>query len=725
MLPYLIFFLCLALTLIIGALTLFQNNKSTANKLFAGFALGTVSWMISLQSGFYLASPENIKLVNFFFRLSFGSGVVSIFLLTYFFYIFPRKTVVFPKIVEYLYSLSTLGLLLFTVFTPYIYESVILAGNGEFPDILGKYYPLVIGFALFSYLIQIYLSIKKIFITSGIERKKIVLAFTGLSLFIFFVALTNGILPLFGVTIFQSEAVIFSLLFLIPAFYSIQKFRFFDFSNTSLNILRYFIIVCIFVLSTFIIEYLFEFFIPGGSRFLIHIESAVVSLLLFIRLEKTFPEFTTSSFRELKSQLNQLKANIYYCNNYQDLISKIEKTFVVNLHYTTAKLFIVRDKKNKIDIPLYVKDGFTQDIEKQRLKILIKEELKMQKNDFFAEHMEKLNMSVCFPIYLDAKIIGLFVIGNKAEHDDFSREEIDELFKTKQAIENCFINILLQSDLKEENDLIKQFINQKTKNLKKQNEKINDLLSKQSDFIAVTAHEFRTPLNIALLQLEDTLDSYEHSSQVLDDMKSLENSLDKLKTLTQNLFDVQEYDLDKTKLYSKKVNIADFMNEAYEELKNIVAKKNIDLSFENLAGKNQTISIDEPKMRQVVYNLITNAQKFVPEKGKIIIRIEVKDAILKISIIDNGPGVPANLKKRIFSKFQTSHTQNGSGIGLGLYLCKKIVELHNGKIEISDTPGGGATFTIILPTESKPSKPKENIKPVKQSPNLKLAKAIK
>jgi signal transduction histidine kinase len=73
--------------------------------------------------------------------------------------------------------------------------------------------------------------------------------------------------------------------------------------------------------------------------------------------------------------------------------------------------------------------------------------------------------------------------------------------------------------------------------------------------------------------------------------------------------------------------------------------------------------------------------------------------MIMISVIDNGPGISAKDKQRIFEKFQTTKSHMGMGIGLGLYLCKSIIDLHKGSIEITDTPGGGATFTLKIPKE--------------------------
>jgi signal transduction histidine kinase len=520
--------------------------------------------------------------------------------------------------------------------------------------------------------------------------------------------ITNGILPIYHI-IWQF---VYSPVFLVPIAVSsavaMYRYRFFDLPYQTLKILRNGTLLLTFSIIGIISFEVLSLLLMPGKNLLNFLISAVLSLFLLQKIEKILPEFASSSFKEFRYKIDSLKSSIYYCNNYQDLFKKLESVFLLDLHFNSVQLFLIRSKKNHIEIPIYYKDRYTESIEKEQIKILVKEEIKLQKNQFYAEFLEKMDSSLCFPLYLEKRLIGFFSLGPKSKKEYFSREEIEELMKAKQFVELCFINILLQSDLKEENDLMKQLIHEKTKSLKKQNEKIKYLLNQQSDFIAVTAHEFRTPLNIALLQLEDTLDSYEHSTHVLADMKVLESSLEKLKHLTQNLFDVQQYDLNKVKIYTKEIDLNWFINDIYEEFRDIMAKKKHHLSLKNNLKKPTMVQIDEPKMRQVMHNLLTNAQKFTQENGNITIQAEAKKDLISLSVIDNGPGISKNDKQRIFEKFQTTKSHMGMGIGLGLYLCKSIVDLHKGFIEIHDTPGGGATFLIKFPkgikTTDKPKK---------------------
>jgi signal transduction histidine kinase len=214
----------------------------------------------------------------------------------------------------------------------------------------------------------------------------------------------------------------------------------------------------------------------------------------------------------------------------------------------------------------------------------------------------------------------------------------------------------------------------------------------------VTAHEFRTPLSVALFQIQDLLDSYEHSPEVNEDIKKVEIALGNLKDLTQKLFDVQKYDLNKMEYNPVKLDIVEYISDIYNGFKPSAAEKHIDLNFENHIKGKLPIDLDAPQFRQVIHNLLNNALKFTPSKGgKIIIDLSSDSKKVFIRISDNGKGISEDEKKKIFEKFHAEKHSTAAGIGLGLYLCFKIVELHKGNIYVEDSPGGGASFIVELP----------------------------
>ena len=111
------------------------------------------------------------------------------------------------------------------------------------------------------------------------------------------------------------------------------------------------------------------------------------------------------------------------------------------------------------------------------------------------------------------------------------------------------------------------------------------------------------------------------------------------------------------------------------------------------------IQADARKLKQVMLNLLTNALKFTPAGGRVVARAAARDGEIVISVSDTGVGIEAADQERIFAEFeQTRHGKAAEeGTGLGLTLCKKLIELHGGRIWVESESGVGSTFTFTLP----------------------------
>lgn len=697
----LLYLFCGTITTVIGVLSLLKNPQSSAHRSYFFFTMSVLVWLICMYFGYYLGNVTqwyegSLALIRGAYAASFFLGLG----LCGFFHYFPRPALSIPGWLITAIIAITAALSGIALFTPLIEKALIFQDGYLYGDEFGPWYSVYVWYFLGSLLIAVLLGIHKIWITQGLERKKIMVAAFACWVFLFFGVMTNVVLPLWGIFLLQMESPAFSLFFIIPAFYAMQRYRFFNVSYASLKIIRWLLLFAVLVAVIFGVSFILKTLGTTAplSPEIVTIIGAVVGLLVIKKLETIVPELLPKNFRELRSRLQELQGQIYYCQNYRELLEHLEKTFVVDLGFSSVKLLLVRDKAGESSIPVYIRDELIETLTQQSNKVLVSSELKAgnKQQKHLAKLLEQREVSLCFPLSLEKRIIGLLLLG-KRENDEYAREELDELLNIRMLVELCFINILLQSDLKEENDLMKKVIREKTKSLRQQNEKINNLLRQQSDFIAVTAHEFRTPLNIALLQLEDTLESYEHSHQVLDDMKVLEASLERLKYLTQDLFDVQQYDLQKAPLHLEKTDMLTFLRTLAIECDELMARHQIAFEFESSVKDALWMSFDQAKMRQVLHNLLTNAQKFSPPKSTVTLRLDSNAETARISVIDHGRGIPDEDKERVFEKFQTAKVNLGMGIGLGLYICKKIVELHGGTIAIADTPGGGATFVISLP----------------------------
>lgn len=214
----------------------------------------------------------------------------------------------------------------------------------------------------------------------------------------------------------------------------------------------------------------------------------------------------------------------------------------------------------------------------------------------------------------------------------------------------------------------------------------------QRQFINEAAHEIRNPIQ-PILGLAEVMLSNKNldPSQTEDLLRIIVSNAKKLQFLTDNLLDVTRIDSQLLTLNLEEFDIVETVKHIIKDLKDQTRKP---IEF-LLHSEEDSILIKADKLRisQVLLNILNNAINVLQE-GEISVSIAKKNDILSIKISDNGPGIPINIKDKIFSKFVTG---SKSGTGLGLYICKNIVEKHGGRIWAENNAEKGATFNLTIP----------------------------
>ncbi|MGE0616053.1 MAG: ATP-binding protein [Bacteriovoracia bacterium] len=236
----------------------------------------------------------------------------------------------------------------------------------------------------------------------------------------------------------------------------------------------------------------------------------------------------------------------------------------------------------------------------------------------------------------------------------------------------------------------------------------------RDEFLSVASHELKTPLTSLKIQLQLAQRNVARQSLTSDTIPSLLTKFDtqirRLHHLIENLLDVTQLQAGRVRYHLEEVNLAQVVSEVLdrfsEELK--LANCQVDGSLDShLLGM-----WDRSRIDQIVVNLITNAIKYAPGAPlQIDAYQDGEHAVLEVA--DGGPGIPARRHKTVFERFArgAAHRRNISGLGLGLFITKQIVESHRGKVELDRGSRGGAKFTVRLPLRTEV--PEEEILPVK------------
>lgn len=243
----------------------------------------------------------------------------------------------------------------------------------------------------------------------------------------------------------------------------------------------------------------------------------------------------------------------------------------------------------------------------------------------------------------------------------------------------------------------------------------------KSDFLANMSHELRTPLN-AIIGFSEVLKEQYFGPLVDKQQEYVDDILDSgrhLLALINDILDLSRVEAGKTELELSQVNVSQLIDNSLVMIKEKAAKHGIALEKAVTREiQEQAITADQRKLKQILYNLLSNAAKFTPDGGAITIRAEqvhsrtrlgfetgTDAACVEISVTDTGPGIDPAYHEKVFEPFFQVHgtrQDKSPGTGLGLPLTRDLVTLHDGKIFLnSEGQGKGSTFSFIIPVNQK------------------------
>jgi signal transduction histidine kinase len=219
-------------------------------------------------------------------------------------------------------------------------------------------------------------------------------------------------------------------------------------------------------------------------------------------------------------------------------------------------------------------------------------------------------------------------------------------------------------------------------------------------FLAMLSHELRTPLTPVVLALETLQKQWPQNEEARSTLEMIRRNIDVESHLIDDLLDL-------TRITKGKLELSLVTLDAHAEVCNVVEMcqaeaeaKNIRVQV-NLRAADHHVPADEARFQQIIWNLLKNAFKFSRQAGKVMISSSNESPHqLTISVQDEGIGIPPDAIERIFDPFEQgerSLKERSGGLGLGLAICKTIVEAHGGTIWAENHTGGGAVFHVSLP----------------------------
>jgi two-component system phosphate regulon sensor histidine kinase PhoR len=223
------------------------------------------------------------------------------------------------------------------------------------------------------------------------------------------------------------------------------------------------------------------------------------------------------------------------------------------------------------------------------------------------------------------------------------------------------------------------------------------------EFVANVSHELRTPLSIFRGYLETLLDDpHQPPGELLRILEIMERHSDRLNALVEDVLSLARLESPGAELDLSEVDLAELLHSIMRDWEKRFAAKQLK-SHLNFPGNLPLLQADENRLQEVIYNLLDNAVKYSQPGGTVFLRAEIEGDRVRISVADQGVGIPKADLPRIFERFyraDKARSRELGGTGLGLSIVKHVVQRHGGTVEASSELGKGTTISVLLPSSA-------------------------
>jgi len=717
--------------LLIGISSLFfgifvypKGRENRANRLWALFCFSVAIWGFG---GYKVGLSVDLPAALFWWRITY-IGIIFIPVLFYHFvYMFLGL-----KKKKLLYLIYLFGLFfLILEWTPWAY---LFFGLSNMGFLFSSFYWVFPPTFLFSFFVfawftiiiyshyELYKALKK---SLGPRRSQIKYFF--LATAIGFSGGGTCFLPCFGINLYP----IFN--FTVPLYpaimtYAIVKYRLMDIRFVIGRGAVYFLSFTTVVSLALGLIYLNEKLPQPLSFNTAGALIVIFSILLFQFIFRLFEKFASKYFyytfyssQQVLAELGKRLTQVLELDKLSSLIvstlmetMKLDRTVILLQEPETGDYQIQKNigfrEENGIS---FVKDNFlTFYLEKNRKPVVAEELfLAIRDNQELEEkgklenlqaNMKRIEAALCLPLFIEEKIIGMIVLGNKISKEPYSAQDIELLTTLANQSSIAFQNAKLYSQVENLSENLQEKVDEQTKELRKAYEDLKVLDKAKSEFISMASHQLRTPLSAIKGYISMLVDgSYgKLPEKARGKLKNVFESNERLIRVVNDLLDISKIEMGKMELEKEPTQIEDLLQSCYEEMKIGADKKGLRFIFEKPKYPLAKTGLDPLKFRQAILNLIDNAIRYT-QKGEIELKVEKVGSAVRISVKDTGEGLSAEEQRAAFVGF----TRGSAGIahfvegaGLGLYVAKKFLELHRAKIWVeSEGKGKGSTFYVELP----------------------------
>lgn len=712
--------------LVLAILVITQGPNQAHNRRFAFLSFMIVLWAI----GNYLSdtATQNILLYT---RMTFSAGVFSIYAAVLFFMYFPENISKKHFFLGTQHLLASLSMLVVSFLPQFI--TGVTSDTHEIQT--GYLYPVFLAYVIYSFGMLIYAIVSQFrHARTRLVRRQLVLIAWGMTLYAILSLSASVVIPLLTGQWFASQfSPAYTIVLCAAVAYSIVKHGLFDIKLAAVRSAAYLLTLATLGFLYYVIAYVVSVTIfredvstSTLSVSPLNIAFALVLAFIFQPVKQFFDRITDQLFYRDRYDANEfitrLGRVLTSTTRLHDVIEKAGYEIATTLKAGGSMIVVYRDHHADAVASWRMKNHFT-DEEHDHLKsaathfgggLLVVESLqRMHTHEARRLHalLAKRNVAVVLPLVTVDETIGYLLLEEQMG-SGYAKRDLEVLEAIADSLVIAIQNARSVQVVRDLNTHLEQRVNSATKELRASNKRLVELDATKDEFVSMASHQLRTPLTSIKGYLSMVLEG--DVGKITPDQRQLLSeaftSSERMVHLIGDFLNVSRLQTGKFVIDRRETDLSAVVSQEVESMKQIAEAHGMSITYRKPSVFPQ-LYIDDNKLRQVIMNFIDNAIYYSPEsRAPIKVKLSVEDGDAVFRVMDRGMGVPAEVQKQLFGKFfraENARKQRPDGTGIGLYLAKKVIDGHSGKLVFESAEGKGSTFGFRLPVRKLSQPPVE------------------
>lgn len=719
-----IMLMIVAYSLLLAGVVIMRNRHNFAN-------IGLVASIIIISlwaAGIYWLQLD-AGLSVFYTRVVFALGLVGVASLAYFVYAMLKDMEI--RLVSQLYVRIAFGVVVvgaaLTTLTPWVVQGATARGSGLLP--IPTYGVLFAAYVLTLVVLACvigYLLWRGRQLVRGVYRAQVRTVTVSIASAFTFAFMTNLVLP---VMYEDTQSALFfpvAMVLLVTGMtYAIVRNGLFDIRMAVVRSVAYALSLTTLAAVYFGMAYVLSVTLFRETTtigFATNSANVLLALLLALAFQPIRKFFDTTTNRifyrnqySTAEFVSRIGGVLTSTDNLEELLTRALKEITSTLRASRG-VFVLFEKDTS---PVVVTSGSVSEMSAQDIELVKELTQEVGKNAVIVSStimsgsrvmrmLGRRRLTVVLPLAQEDEYIGCLMLGESLVRG-YARRDTRALEAIADELIIAIRNARSVREVRDVNDHLQQRIAEATRELTRSNKRLVELDATKDEFVSIASHQLRTPLTsvkgyISMVLEGDAGEITEPQRQLLEEAFT---SSERMVHLISDFLNVSRLQTGKFMLDRRLVDLSTIVQQEVEGIRQIADTHDIAIAFKKPARFPQ-LYLDEGKLRQVVMNFIDNAIYYSPEGTKILVKLAVEDGEAVLRVKDQGIGVPADVQQHLFTKFfraENARRQRPDGTGIGLYLAKRVIDGHSGRLVFESKLDKGSTFGFRLPIKKLQTPP--------------------